>query len=106
MRRWYTALVIISMFGLPACLGDQLSKFAASAARVEPALEAACSTASALATVAGLVPGVGAILPYIKVGCGTPEGLARLAADPSSTEWVDQLIGTIKTLGGRVGMKL
>jgi len=101
-----TSAVLAGALALGACSSDQLSRFTAGAARVEPALEAACRTASTLATVAGLVPGVGAILPYINVGCGTAEGLARLAADPSSVEWVGTLSGQIKALAARTGLHL
>lgn len=101
-----TGLAVLLILALNNCSTAQLSAFSSSAARVEPALAAACVTATSLATVAGLVPGVGAILPYITVGCSTAEGLARLAADPSSVEWVGQLSGQIKALAAPTGLKL
>jgi hypothetical protein len=94
------------LLALAGCSSDQLGKFTAGAAKVEPALQSACDTAVALSTVAGLVPGVGAIVPYISVACRTAEGFAKLAADPSSAEWLGQLSGQIKGLAAAVGKKL
>lgn len=102
----YAAFVGVLVGTLTACSTAQLDKFSAGAARVEPALQAACDTALRLANIAGLIPGVGAIVPYISVGCGTATGLARLAADASSTEWVGTLIGKIEVLAHARGVKL
>jgi hypothetical protein len=33
---------------------------------------------------------------WIDAGCGTAEAVARLAADPSSTAWVNGLIAAIR----------
>lgn len=59
-----------------------------------------------IANIAGLVPGVGAIVPYITVGCATAEGLTKLAADPTSVQWVGELVGKIKALAGASGARL
>jgi len=69
-------------------------------------LRSACSEALFVANVAGLVPGVGAIVPYINAGCATAEGLAQLAASPTGVQWVGQLIGTVKALAGARGISL
>lgn len=61
-------------------------------------LEHACSLAVTAANVAGLIPGVGAIEPYVTAGCTTAQGLAKLASDPTSVEWVNNLTAMIKAL--------
>lgn len=99
-------IMIAGALFLAGCTTAQLGQFSGGAARVEPALEAACSEATTLANIVGLVPGVGAIVPYISVGCGTAEGLAKLAADPTSTQWVGELTGKIKVLAANAGIKL
>ncbi len=99
--------------GLMGCSADQsakfdagIAKFQAGAAKVEPVLAAACDSAVKLTLVAGLIPGVGAIVPYINEGCRTADGLAKLAADPTSLEWLGELKGKITMLAEKVGMKL
>lgn len=61
-------------------------------------LEHACSLAVTAVNVAGLIPGVGAIEPYVTAGCTTAQGLAKLASDPTSVEWVNNLTAMIKAL--------
>lgn len=99
-------LAIASLFVLGGCTPAQQQAFTSGAASIQPALQTACTDAMAIANIAGLVPGVGAIVPYLNAGCGTAEGLVKLAADPSSTEWVGQLSGQIKALAGKVGLKV
>lgn len=99
-------LVIGSLLVLGACTPAQQQAFTSGAASVQPALQTACTDAMAIANIAGLVRGVGAIVPYLNAGCGTAEGLVKLAADPSSTEWVGQLSGQIKGLASAVGIKI
>lgn len=100
------AASVAALLALGACSAQQQQDFTADAAKVQPALQTACNDAMAIANIAGLVPGVGAIVPYINVGCGTAEGLAKLAADPSSAQWVGEQIGTIKALGTAAGIKI
>jgi len=82
------SLVLAGMLGaatLSAC-----APAAGRAKTIDPALIAACDAAMALSPVAG---------PYavwIDAGCGTAEAVARLAADPSSTAWVNGLIAAVK----------
>lgn len=99
-------IALACALSLAGCSAAQQQAFTNGAASVQPALQAACIDAMAIANIAGLVPGVGAIVPYINAGCGTAEGLVKLAADPSSIEWVGQLSGQIKTLASAVGLKL
>ena len=43
-----------------------------------------------------LSPVAGPYAVWIDAGCGTAEAVARLAADPSSTAWVNGLIAAIR----------
>lgn len=51
---------------------------------------AACSTAMMLA------PAAGPAAPFILAGCGSAEAIAKLASDPSSVAWVENLIAQAK----------
>lgn len=88
----------LAMASLGACSQTQLAgaqtKVAAAQARaatvaqaIQPALITACTAANALASAAG------PIAPWIIAGCGTASAIDRLAADPTSTAWVNKLIG-------------
>ena len=83
------SLVLAGMLGAAATLAA-CAPVAGRAMMIGPALIAACDAAMALSPVAG---------PYavwIDAGCGTAEAVARLAADPSSTAWVNGLIAAIR----------
>lgn len=97
---------IACVVALVACTPAQQTAFTTGAASAEATLHTACADAMAIANIAGLIPGVGAIVPYINAGCGTAEGIAKLAADPTSTQWVGQLIGKVQALASAVGLKL
>ena len=84
MRR--VALVLL----LASCTQGQVDP--AKVAVVDAGLAAACNTAMALS------PAAGPIAPYILAGCGTAEGLAKLASDPAAIQWVNGLIAQIKAL--------
>ncbi len=99
MKRFVAAGALLL---LTSCTAAQQAQLATAGAT----LQAACTDAIAIANIAGLVPGVGAIVPYITAGCATAEGIARLAADPSSTQWLGQQIGAIKALAAAVGLRL
>lgn len=92
--------------GLAGCSAQGLSDLASTANRIAPELQSACNDALAVANLAGLVPGVGAIVPYINAGCATAQGLTKLAADPTSLQWLGQLIGQGKALASKVGIKV
>lgn len=101
MKQFCSALALTAVLSIGGC-----SSLSPTAARIEPALATACNDAIALSNIAGLVPGVGAIVPYITAGCATAEGLAKLAADPKAIEWVGELRGQVKGLAAGVGLKL
>ena len=75
---------------LTGCTQGQVDP--AKVAVVDSQLQLACDTAMALA------PAAGPIAPYILAGCGTAEGLAKLASDPASIQWVNGLIAQVKAL--------
>lgn len=90
------AIAVVAIASLAGCAQLQTT-----ATRIEPQLEAACAVARQVAEVASFVPAAATITPYVKMGCSTAEGLAKLAADPSSVEWVGQLVGKMKALTGQ-----
>ena len=101
------AIAIASAFAaLTGCSSSQMASFQSQVNQVQPALQMACNDALTVANLAGLVPGVGAIVPYINAGCATAQGLAKLAADPSSAAWLGELTGEIKGLASTAGLKL
>lgn len=77
---------LASVFLLTACADNPKVVMAATD------LQLVCGDAMALAPLAG------PIAPYIIAGCGTASGLAKLAADPTSTAWVQNLIAQVKQL--------
>lgn len=74
------------------------AQLTATATRIEPGLERACADALAVANIASYIPEAAEIVPYVRIGCATAEGLIKLAADPSSVEWVGILVGKMKAL--------
>lgn len=67
-------------------------------------LASACADAQiALATAQGTVKGgalstVNSIGGYIQQGCGTAASAQKLASDPTSLQWLGQMIGVLNTL--------
>ena len=85
------SLALAGMLGAAATV-TACAPLASGAKTIDPALIAACDAAMALSPVAG---------PYavwIDGACGTAEAVARLAADPSSTAWVNGLVAGVKRL--------
>lgn len=68
----------------------------------------ACSTVNSVATqiqaacgeAMPLVPLAGPVAPYIVAGCSA-DGIVKLASDPSSVQWLGQIIGQVKALYAR-----
>ena len=75
---------------LAGCTAGQVDP--AKVAVVDSQLQLACGTAMALS------PAAGPIAPYILAGCGTAEGLAKLASDPAAVQWVNGLIAQVRAL--------
>ena len=81
------AIGLAAALGLAAC-----QEIADTAKTLDPKLTAACNTALALSSFAG---------PYavwIEAACGSAEAIAKLAQDPSSLAWLDQLIADVEKL--------
>lgn len=70
---------------------------ACSAAQINAA---ATQIQSACADAAPLLPIAGPLAPYIGAAC-TVDGIAKLASDPSSAQWIGQLIGQVKAQTGK-----
>ncbi len=89
---------------LMACSAQQLATFGRVAAAAPPALEAACDAASvasqvALASLRGGALGTASeVASYVTAGCQEAQGLAKLAADPASADWVAGLTAMLEGL--------
>lgn len=103
MKRLAAPLLSLVLLAGCADLGAQIN---AGARQIDPVLQTACNDALTVVNLVGLIPGVGAIVPYITAGCATAEGLTKLAADSTSTAWLGQLTGMVKTLAAQFGHKL
>lgn len=90
------ALTLAAALALAACAGSPPNQQIASKAQaIQPALIAACNTAMTLAPLAG------PYAQFIVAGCGTTEAVDKLAADPSSTQWVNGIVASVQALRGK-----
>jgi hypothetical protein len=102
----YQPIIAAAMLALEACTATQLATAQDVLAAAPADIQAGCNDALAAAGLAsGVVKGgatntVGSIVAGVVVGCTTAEGVAKLAADVSSAEWLGQQAGTLKTLAG------
>jgi hypothetical protein len=81
------AIGLAGALGLAAC-----QEVADTAKTIDPKLTAACDAALTLASFAG---------PYavwIEAACGTAEAIAKLAENPTSLAWLQQLIADAEKL--------
>jgi hypothetical protein len=101
------AAVIVAGVALSACTTAQLdatqarvdagrARVATVAQQIQPSLITACSLAMQFA------PAAGPYAPFIIAGCGTAEAIDKLAADPSSTDWVNGLIADARRVSSAV----
>ncbi len=99
--------ILAFVVALPLALGG-CPAFTENAGKFETALNLACREAISIANLVttGFIPGANEIVPFIRAGCATAEGLAKLAADPTSAQWVGDQIGKIKVLAANVGVWL
>lgn len=95
MKRFIAIALAVS---LAACSAAGVSKVSSVAAQIQPTLITACNAAMMLAPLAGPVA------PWIVGGCGTVEAVDKLAADPTSTAWVNGLIAMVS--GGELDAPL
>ena len=86
----FCSMAILTVVLLAGCTAGQVDP--AKVAAVDSQLQLACNTATALS------PAAGPIAPYILAGCGTAEGLARLASDPAAVQWVNGLIAQVRAM--------
>lgn len=80
MKKLLAAVSVLAM--LSGC-----AEVASYAEKIQPGLTSLCSKAVSLAPLAGPE-----IAMFTIAGCGTAQAIDRLAADPSSTQWVEDLI--------------
>ena len=79
------AIGLAGALGLAAC-----QQIADKAHKIDPELTATCDAATALASFAG---------PYavwIEAACGSAEAIAKLAQNPTSRQWLEQLIADVE----------
>jgi len=81
------AFGLASALGLAAC-----QQIAAEATKIDPKLTAACDAALALSSLAGVYA------VWIEAACGSAEAIAKLAQDPTSLAWLEQLIADVEKL--------
>lgn len=66
------------------------------------AVQSACAEALPLASLAAIIPVVGAyVAAGVQVGCDTANGVAKLTADPSSAAWLGEQIQMLKQAMGK-----
>lgn len=103
--------LLAGALALSACTAAQVAEFqgkvSTTAGQALPELTAACANLVSLANIAGaVVPGAGAITTYVYPACVGAEGLTRLAADPTSLEWLGKLNGQLRGLAQAAGIRL
>ena len=79
-------LVVIILLVVAACTPEQLLQ----AQNYQDRIARACQVAMTL------VPVAGPLSPWIIGGCGAEAMIARLALDPSSLVWVEELIEKVR----------
>jgi hypothetical protein len=91
MRRF---LPLLGLLALGSCTQAQFNS-------ATSAIAIACADAMPLVPLALGIPTVGPFVAAgVQVACGTNAGLAKLAADPSSAEWLGQQIAIMKAALG------
>ena len=83
---------LLPLLLLAGCTGGMVDQGKVDVANAQ--LQLACGTAMTLSPIAG------PYAPFILAGCGSAEGLARLAGDPASVAWVNDLILKVRALRG------
>jgi hypothetical protein len=96
-------LLVLGAVLVSACSTAQMAEVQ----KVSAAVEAGCADARPLLPLAGLIPVVGGyIAAGVDVACNTQAGLAKLAADPSSAEWLCQQVQMMKDALRKAGAVL
>src|SRR5438067_4143285 len=93
-------IVIGGGVGFLAAVLLSFTLFGCSAAQIEDGaskVAVACQTAMPLASSALALPMAGPFIAAgVVIGCGSDVAIARLAADPSSAQWLDQQATMLK----------
>ena len=85
MKRIAIAATLVT---LAACTPSQIQQ----AQLYQERIAGACSVAMTLAPIAG------PIAPWIIGGCASEAMIARLALDPSSLAWVNELVAKVRSM--------
>lgn len=85
MSARFGLLTAVSLLGLGACTAAQLQL---ASTDVSAACADAIGAANVALTVGAATPGVVTVADGVILGCTSAEGLAKLAADPSSPQWL------------------
>lgn len=91
-------LSLAGLMFLGACTGNAVTDLQSNMAAVQQA----CAAVEPLVPLTLSLPTVGPFVAAgVQVGCGTAAGLAKLAADPSSVQWLAQQEQILKAALGR-----
>lgn len=96
-------ILILAVLALSGCAAERTVRDVTVGA---DAVHLACSEAVPVAQMAVLIPGAGAIAQGVVVGCQTADGLARLAAEPTSAAWLGEQTQMLKDLIARTRTRL
>jgi len=86
---------------LASCSATQVASTQTALAAIPADLAAACATAQKASGIAsatvkgGAANTVANITQYVTAGCATGEAIATLAADPTSTAWLNGMTATL-----------
>lgn len=95
-------IALVAAVALAGCSTAQVASTQAVLTAIPADLAAACATASSAAAIAqatvkgGAANTVSNVASYVTAGCATGQAIATLAADPSSTAWVEGLTAQLK----------
>lgn len=106
MRKAIIVLIpsVMAAAFVAACSSTQLQTAQMAGADAARVIQLACQDAQAVTAQAqaelhgGALGTANSIGAYIAAGCGTADAVAKLASDPTSPQWIGQLIGRIEAL--------
>ena len=81
-------IVLAAVLLLAACTPEQLNQ----AGAYQQQIAGVCNVAMMLAPMAGPVA------PWIVGGCGTEAAVAKLALEPSSLQWISEIVAERKVI--------
>ena len=103
---WRSTIALLAAASIAACSTSSTTTATTDVQTALTVLASACSAAQtalgiAQATVkGGAANTVATYGSYINAGCSTAAAAQKLAADPTSTQWLGQMIGALNMLSG------